>query len=270
MPFAELDAATRVHYLVAGEPGDETTPDLVLVHGTGGGALTTWAHLMEPFGAGRRRVIAIDYSGSGETTDDGASLTLERLAAQVRAVIDEAVGDDRPFDLLGFSLGACVATQLAASDPRGLRRLMLLSGWIDTTGDARAGLQFGLWRRLHATDPQALAEHLALTGFSAGYYDGRPTKAVEQSLATTIATLAPGFDRQCELDTRVDLTTVAPLVTAPTLAIVATDDQMVPPHHGRALAAAIPGARVEELPSGHLSMYEVPAELTARVLAFLD
>ena len=83
----------------------------MLVHGTGGAAATNWAHLMEAFADGRRRVIALDLSGSGDTTDDGDPLTLDRLAAQVHAVVDAAGG--RPFDLLGFSLGACVAAHLA-------------------------------------------------------------------------------------------------------------------------------------------------------------
>lgn len=270
MPFAEFDAAARVHYVTAGEPADAATPDLVLVHGTGGDAATNWGHLMEPLAAGRRRVIAVDYSGSGATTDDGAPLTLDALAAQVRAVIDHAGG--RPFDLVGFSLGACVAALLAAtpaSSP-GLRRLVLLSGWLDSTTDTRFALQFGLWRRLFATDRPALAEHLMLTGFSPGYFDGRPARAIEQALANTVATLAPGFDRQCELDVRVDLTAVAPRISTPTLALVATHDQMVPPAHGRALAAAIPGARVAELPSGHLSLYEVPGAVVEQVLTFID
>lgn len=268
-PVATLDPASRVGYLVAGEPADPATPDLVLLHGTGGSAATDWTHLLELFGAGSgRRVIAVDYSGSGATEDDGAPLTLPGLAAQVRAAI--AAAGDRPFDLLGFSLGACVAAQLTGTDPHGLRRLMLLAGWAESASDARVALQFGLWEHLHEADVRALAELLALTGFSPGYLAARPPKAIEQALRRTIATLAPGFARQCDLDRRVDLREVLPAITVPTLVISAAEDQMVPAHHAVALAAAIPGARTATVPGGHLALYESPRELAALVTGFLD
>jgi pimeloyl-ACP methyl ester carboxylesterase len=62
-----------------------------------------------------RAVISLDYSGSGDTTDDGSALTLQKLARQVREVA-RASGVDW-FDLVGHSLGAAIAIQLAASSP---------------------------------------------------------------------------------------------------------------------------------------------------------
>ena len=268
MPRATLDPATSVAYTVFGEPAGPSTPDLVLVHGTGGSAVNSWAHLAEPFGAGAgRRIIALDYAGSGDTTDDGAPVTIEGLARQVRAVIAHA--GDRPFDLLGFSLGACVSAHLAAHDAAGLQRLILLSGWVNSADDPRFAVQFGLWQHLQETDVRALAEMLALTGFSPAYLSGRPGKAVEKAIANTIATLAPGFSRQCELDRRIDLTATLPEITAATLVIGATVDQMVPIEHALALADGIPGAQFAELRTGHLSIYERPDLLAETVTAFL-
>jgi 3-oxoadipate enol-lactonase len=221
----------------------------------------------DAFADGRRRVLVVDYSGSGDTADDGTPLSLGGLAAQVRAVIDDAGG--RNFDLLGFSLGACVATELAAHHPAGLRRLVLLSGWAASEADARMGLQFGLWRHLHATDRRALAELLTLTGFSPNYLAARPSKVLAQAVERTIATLAPGFERQCELDERIALTSSLGAITVPTLVLGATHDQMVPVHHAHALAAGIAGAAYEELPTGHLSLFEAPDQLVAATLAFL-
>ncbi len=270
MPFAQLDAHTRVHYRLAGEPAGDDIPDLVLVHGTGGSALTNWDHLIEPLGGGPgggRRIIAVDYAGSGQTTDDGGPLQVAGLAAQVRAAI-EAAGD-RPFDLIGFSLGAVVAAHLAAEDHRGLRRLILLSGWARSADDARLTVQMGLWQHLAATDPPALAQVLLITGYSPEWLAPRPDRAIRQALEQTVATLAPGFARQAELDTRVDLTAQLPRITTPTLVLGATHDQMVPVHHARALAAGLPHATYVELPTGHLSIYEAPALLAEQVLAFL-
>lgn len=270
MPLVDVDAGTRVHYRTAGQSA-AGRPDLVLVHGTGGDSQLSWGHLIEPLGGGTpgtRRVIAVDLAGSGGTQDDGGPLTVPALARQVRAAIDDAGA--RPFDLLGFSLGAVACAHLAADDAAGLRRLVLLSGWARSADDARLSLEMALWQRLAASDPVALATLLAMTGYSPAWLAGRPARALEQAIERTVATLAPGFARQAELNTRVDLSGHLGRITAPTLVLGATDDQMVPVQHSRALAAEIGGARLEELPTGHLSIYEAPALLAERVVAFLD
>lgn len=270
MPTVALDGATRVHYRCS-TGGSAQHPDLVLVHGTGGSGALSWGHLIEPLGGGERggrRVITVDLAGSGDTTDDGAPLTVDALARQVRAAVDDAGARD--FDLFGFSLGAVVSAHLAAEAPAGLRRLILLSGWARSADDARLGLEMALWQHLVATDPRALATLLALTGYSPAWQARRPRRALDQAIEQTVATLAPGFARQAELNTRVDLTAQLGRIAVPTLVLGAAEDQMVPVHHSRSLAAEIPGARLEELPTGHLSIYEAPQQLVERVLAFLS
>lgn len=257
MPSVRVDAETTVEYVVAGEHGP--VPDLVLVHGTGGTAVTNWAHLTGDLIADGRRVVAPNLSGAGATTDDGGPLTVERLAEQVLAAADDAGAGI--FDLAGFSLGAVVAAHLAARHPGRVRRLVLIAGWV-SSADGRTGLQFGLWRRLAETDPEALVRLLTLTGFSAGYLARRPARATEQLVAEGLATLQPGVARQALLDEHVDIHAAARAITVPTLVIGNDDDAMVPVEGARELAALIPGARYEELQSGHLVLYEQPAALT--------
>jgi polyhydroxyalkanoate synthase len=47
-------------------------------------------------------------------------------------------------------------------------------------------------------------------------------------------------------------------ISAPTLAVVPSRDRIVPPASARALAAAIPGARVLAPPLGHIGMMSSP------------
>lgn len=260
MPAVRVDAETTVEYTVVGAPGPN--PDLVLVHGTGGSAATNWAHLADDLTARGRRVIAPNYSGSGATTDDGGPLNLERLSAQVLAAADDAGA--ATFDLGGFSLGAAVAAHLAARHPDRVRRLVLIGGWV-SSADGRTGLQFDLWQRLAALDAGALAQLFTLTGFSSGFLARRPPKATEKLVADALATLQPGLHRQAELDKHVDIHSAAQAIAAPTLVIGSDDDQMVPVEGARALAALIPGARYEELQSGHLVLFEQPAALTVLI-----
>jgi 3-oxoadipate enol-lactonase len=74
-----------------------------------------------------RTVISLDYSGSGDTTDDGSALSLQKLARQVRGVA-RAAGADR-FDLVGHSLGAAIAIQLAAGAADLVRSLIVVAGF---------------------------------------------------------------------------------------------------------------------------------------------
>src|SRR5689334_15780042 len=102
MPTVTVGNA-QVHYDRTGEG-----PALVLVHGTGSGrADLLWGDVTARF-ADRFTVIVPALSGNDLTSDDGAPLTVEGLAEQVIAVIEDA--GTGPVALLGFSMGAPVVT----------------------------------------------------------------------------------------------------------------------------------------------------------------
>ena len=59
-------------------------------------------------------------------------------------------------------------------------------------------------------------------------------------------------------------------IACPVLVICGADDGMVPPENSRALARAIPGARLELIPQcGHLPMLEQPETVRDLVFEFL-
>src|SRR5258708_27118710 len=105
---AAIVGGARVAYRVQGRG-----PAIVLVNGTA--ALDMhWGPVIEEFSKSRT-VISLDYSGSGETTDDGEALSLQKLAEQVAAVAPAA--GVRHFRLVRPSLGPPVATQLSCQAP---------------------------------------------------------------------------------------------------------------------------------------------------------
>ncbi|UBU12731.1 alpha/beta fold hydrolase [Nonomuraea gerenzanensis] len=239
-----------VHYGKAG-----SGPGLVLVHGTGGDAVTNYAHLVPGF-ADLRTVITPDYAGSGRTFDPGGDLTLDLLAGQVAAAFEE------PSDLVGFSLGAVVAAKLAAERPELVRRLVLIAGWTHLA-DSRLELGLRTWARLAATDPESFAAYGPLVGFSPGFVGSVGAGALMAGQAP------PGTLRQIELDLRVDIRDLLPRITAPTLVIGNTQDYLVPVEHARAMHAAVPGSEYAELDSGHVVLHERPAEVTALIREFI-
>lgn len=253
MPTVTVDDA-EVYYSTAG-----SGPGLVLVHGTQGTGETNWAHLTDRFTA-ERTVVALDYSGSGRTTDDGGELTVEKLADQVAAVTKDAVSG--PVDVVGFSLGAVVAAATAAREPGLVRRLVVLAGW-PHGDDARHRLNFELWRDLERAGFEIFNRFATVTGFTPPYLSALGHDGVEAALA--IGAPQPGLARQIDLDIRADIRDLLPRITAPTLVIGFTQDQMVPPAGSRALHEAIAGSTYAELDTGHLAIYEKPDEITTLI-----
>ncbi|HMA16392.1 MAG TPA: alpha/beta hydrolase [Kiloniellaceae bacterium] len=259
MEFVEVEGA-RVAYRVDGRG-----PGLVLVHGTGGNGETSWTEVLDRM-AVRWTVVRPDYAGSGATRDGGGPLSLAALAGQVVAAA-EAAGA-APFHILGFSLGAAVAVKIAADHPAKLRSLVALGGF-PSAADTRMQFLLRLWRDLAGRDREAMARLGLLTCLSPDYLDRFDAAALEQAVAEDLANNDwDGLLRQIDLDLTLDLREEAPRVRAPALVIGCRQDQIVPPAHARALAAAIPGARYAEIDSGHAAALEAPEALLDLVEPF--
>jgi pimeloyl-ACP methyl ester carboxylesterase len=250
-----------VSYRVDGGEFATARPPLLLVHGTGADGEGHFGHLLGRFGD--RMIVRPDLSGSGSTVDGGGALSVGQLANEVVAVA--ASVSDGPVDIVGYSLGAVVAAAAAASFPGRVRRLVLVAGWLRP--DARQDLVLGLWRKLADLDPTAYAEFTATIGFSPGFLAHVGREGIANALAATV--LTPGTLRQLELNLRADISETVGAIVAPTLVIGCTQDQLIPVHHSRQLAAATPGSVYTEIDCGHLVLFEQPSALLAAVNSFL-
>src|SRR3984957_13732916 len=129
--------------------GEEGLP-IVLLHGTMGKS-EDWSRVVEEL-SNFRTVIRPNYIervAEANTTDESA---IRNLADEVVAAV-RAEGKQH-FDLVGNSLGAAVATCIAAEYPEMVRSLVLVSGF-SHGGDPRMNLQFRLWLRLASADKVA-------------------------------------------------------------------------------------------------------------------
>ncbi|MGK4583959.1 alpha/beta fold hydrolase [Kitasatospora sp. HPMI-4] len=252
-------ADALVHYDRTGDG-----PALVLVHGTGsGGAAINWGQIAPVF-AGNHTVITPDLSGADRTTDDGAPLTVEGLAAQVIAVIEDS--GTGPVDLLGFSMGATVAATAAALRPDLVRRLILVAGWAHTESDEYLRNLFTLWQRLGRTDSEAFGRLVTMTGFSRGFLNAIGREQVEQLIPNMPA--SPGTLRHVDYDLQLDIRALLPRIQAETLVIGCVQDATVPVENSRALHAAIADSSYAEIDAGHVALFEKPEEFAKLVDEF--
>jgi pimeloyl-ACP methyl ester carboxylesterase len=73
------------------------------------------------------------------------------------------------------------------------------------------------------------------------------------------------------VDGRADLLPSLGRIAVPALVVVGAEDRALPPARSRRLAAALPSARLVEVPgAGHLSVLEAPAAVCAAIDRFLD
>ena len=272
MPTLTLDGR-RVHYLDegAGEPA------VLLVHGFPLDA-GMWRPQLDAL-AGSHRLVAPDlygFGGSDVPPDpggappgaEGDAYSIPGYADQVAGVAD-ALGLG-PVVLVGLSMGGYVALDLARRRPELIAALVLA----DTRAEAdssearqrRSDQQVFLRAR---GDVASLADGLADTVVGKATADREAL--LERVKAMMAANPADGWIGALEaMRTRADATDVLGSIGVPALVVVGEDDTLTPPALSEAMAAAIPGARLEVIPAaGHLSSLENPGAFNRVLSEFL-
>lgn len=257
MPFADTPDL-RIHHRFDG-PAD--APVLVLSNSLGAD-LSAWAPQVDEL-AKRYRVLRYDSRGHGRTAVTPGPCTIAQLGGDVVRLLD-AVGVARAC-FCGLSIGGQVGVWLGAHAGPRIERLVLCN-----TG-ARIGHAEAWNARIEAVRTAGVA---SITGplmerwFTAGFRKASP-QAVARARAMVESTSAEGYAASAEAVRDADLHADLPAIAVPTLVIAGRHDPATPPDQGRALAAAIPGARYLELDAAHLSNIEAAGEFTAALLEFL-
>lgn len=228
---------------------EDSRDTIVLVHGTGGSAKTHFRTLF-PMLAARYRVLAVDLQ-----TPHG-ELTLEALSEQVSGVIDQRTAAP-PVHVVGYSLGALVAADLAASSPEKVSSLTLVAGWV--RADTQQRLRNRIWKRLFESDQDVLREFVTWTTYGHPFLAGRGDADIQALVDAR--TFPEGIAEQMRLNAAADLTGRLSAITAPSLVIAGAHDQMVPARQAQLLFGGLANARYAVIDSGHAIPYERPAQL---------
>ena len=131
---------------------------LVLLHG-GNGSWLHWVRNIEALAEGHQLWLP-DLPGCGDSDELAPPPTLERLVAALQHCVDDLIGAACEIDLLGFSFGSVLASNLALARG-GVRRLALLGA--TGHGQPRRPLALRNWRALApgAAQDQAHRHNLA-------------------------------------------------------------------------------------------------------------
>jgi len=158
-----------------------------------------------------------------------------------------------------------------ARHPRRVRALMLMDTRAGAdTPDAAQGREATARAVLEADKATPVVNAMLPKLFSKLTLEKRPERVepmrtvMEQTTPRGIAGALRGMAKRP--DRRADLAGIS----VPTLVLVGEEDVITPPAEAKALADAIPNARLEVVPhAGHMAPYENPAVANAVILRFL-
>lgn len=257
--FASLGGAV-VHYSLAAGTG---APPLVFIHSLGTD-LRIWDGVVRALGTDRA-IVRYDLRGHGLSDCPPGPYRLGDFAADLRGLLDHL--EVRRAVLVGISIGGLIAMEYALQHPDGVRSLVLA----DTA--SRIGTAAHWRQRVEAVHRQGLE------GFAAGALEIWFTGAFlahEMEAARGFGNLlartpSEGYVASCAVLAESDLTERAGTIRAPALVMTGEQDRVTPPEQGRALAAAIPGARFELIPeAAHLPCIERPERMASAIDRFLE
>jgi pimeloyl-ACP methyl ester carboxylesterase len=143
---------------------------------------------------------------------------------------------------------------------------VLVAGWVGPDDEYMRNMMT-VWRRT-ADDAEAFGRFGTLTAFSRRFLNMIGAEEVDRIAMSNQPT--PGALRQIELNLRVDVRPLLPRIQAETLVIGCTLDQTVPVENARELHAAIEGSTYAEIESGHVVLFEQPAEFVKLVKEFIS
>jgi pimeloyl-ACP methyl ester carboxylesterase len=232
-------AGTVVPYVVAGE-GEP----VVMIHGLGGSS-RCWTWTL-PALAPHHRVFLVDLPGFGRLRRLHRQFALESASVWIQDWM-RAAGVDHAH-LVGHSMGALIAAQVAVATPAAVDRLVLISAvgvpTGQSVGDSIRRVPAG-WR------------HRSLRAWRLVLWDAVATRP-SLLWRTARALLAQ------------DVRSTLSQIRARTLVMWGADDPMVPAVCAATFRRRISGARLLLFPSaGHLPMLTRPEEFNRALLAFL-
>lgn len=227
-----------------------------------------WRSQVAAFSA-QYRLIVPDLRGFGSSSGFSGAPSIEQMADDVAQLL-ASLKLDEPVVVCGLSMGGYVALAFARKYADRLRALVLADTRAEgDSAEARAGRdQLIAFTESHAASdvidkllpkllsPAALASQPEVVSAVRGDGSAQSTGAIAGALRAL---------RDCP-----DSTPSLAGIRVPTLVLVGSEDALTPPALSHALAAAIPGAKLETIAgAGHLSHLEQPDAFNAALRGFL-
>jgi pimeloyl-ACP methyl ester carboxylesterase len=264
MPGARVESVPgRGEMFFREAPAPAGSPVVLLLHGWTASADLNWFHVFDQAGAAGH-VIAPDHRGHGRGLRSEQPFTIEAAADDAAALLDHLhLG---PAVAVGYSMGGPIALRLWQRHRNKVSSLVLAATAMEWRASAR---ERAVWRALRAF------EVLLRLGPPRNVLERYLRQALEEcpELAPWRGWLVGELRRGDPIEVAQagralsawDFRELAGQVDVPASVIVTTRDRLVLPRKQRALARAVPGARLFELAGDHDAALVRPAEFRTAI-----
>ncbi|MGH9047406.1 MAG: 3-oxoadipate enol-lactonase [Acidimicrobiales bacterium] len=211
----------------------------------------------------RFRVVRYDHRGHGSSTASRGPYTMELLADDALAVLNDL--EISSASLCGLSIGGAVAMWIAAHSPTRVERLVVCCSarrfpppeqWVERAAMVRAG------------GTVALLDALMQRWFTPQAKDSAPLRSRVEAMLD--AADREGYAGCCEALAHLDLTDDLVTISAPTLVLAGALDPATTPELVFEVAARIEHSGFVVVPdAAHLANMEQPARVTEALLSHL-
>ncbi|WP_422002669.1 pyrimidine utilization protein D [Reyranella sp.] len=228
--------------------GPHPDAETVLLSAGLGGTAGYWAPQLDALRT-RYRVVTYDQAGTGRARRPlPADHSIAAMADEACAVLDASRTPAAHF--VGHALGGLVGLALATRAPERLLSLCVVNGWAKAAAHTRRCFDMRLALLRHE-GPSAYVRAQPIFLFPADWLERNADRAAHEE-AHGLA----GFQGAETLQARIaallafDAGPDLARLSLPTLIVASRDDVLVPSAMSEALAASIPGARLELFPWG--------------------
>lgn len=254
--------AAGLYYEEHGPPG---APPLILSAGLGGSG-AYWAPNLSAL-AERHRVIVYDHRGTGRSdrqVPEGPGVGA--MAADVVALMD-ALGIARA-DFVGHALGGMIGLVLAVRHRR-VSRLVVVNGWLDLEPHTARCFDVRL-DLLRCAGAEAYLRAQPLFLYPADWISDNEARLAEDAAQHLAHFPEPATVEQRIAAVRGFRMEPPEALGCDLLVVASEDDFLVPARATKALAAAVPGARLATMKwGGHACNVTDPGQFNAIVKGFL-
>ena len=215
------------------------------------------------------RVIIFDNRGAGESTIGTKEFSINQFVNDTVGLLD-ALSIEKT-DILGWSMGAFIAQELAAMNPDRVDDLILYAsscGGPDAVPPTPEVIE--TFSNTSLSPEQLTQESISLM-FPTQWFEANPnylnyfpipTESVSPEVMGMQTKALENWSGNCQ---------ILGDITSPTLAIVGTDDFFTPAENSVTIVEKIPGAWLVQIrDAGHGLMYQYPETFTTIVETFLN
>jgi 3-oxoadipate enol-lactonase len=253
---------TKIHYL---DPNPAGQPAVLLLHGLGADS-NSWILQMPVLIKAGFRPIATDTPGFGRSPYDGHGWSIQRVAAENAALLEEL--QTGAVHVVGLSMGGTIAQQFAMDFPYLTRSLVLVSTFSVLRPDTLSGWLYFMQRFIVVNTLGLPAQAKVV---SQRIFPGPGNAQLREMLVETISRADPRAYRKAmaSLGLFNSMNRLGEIKT-PTLVVSGADDTTVTPARQRPLVEGIQAARqVIIQKAGHAVPVDQAERFNRELLAFL-